>query len=151
MIADIVAEDREGRPILLVELEARSAGEDAVRRLLDDLAASPESVAFGMLVDPEWIRTYRRGETSPVSEFDAIETLRHYSPGYGAELIREKHPRLLKIHLSTLVEVWLRDLAHHWKSGEPPRREEFGRIGLLPLLKDSSVDVEVRLIGHAVH
>lgn len=150
MIADIIAADRDGQPILLVELKARPAGEDAVLRFLSDLAAAPEPVSFGMLVDPERIQVYRRGETSPVSEFDAIETLRHYSPGYGTELIRDKHPRLLKIHLSTLVEGWLRDLAYHWKSGEAPRRDELGRIGLLPLLKNSSVDVEVRLIGHAV-
>ena len=150
MIADIIAEDREGRPILLVEVKSAPADEDAVRQLFTYLSAAPDTVAFGMLVDPEMIRVYRRGEISPVSEFDTIETLRHYSPGYGAELIRDKHPRLLEIHVSTLAEGWLRDLAYHWKVGEVPRRAELDRIGLLPALKNSSVRVEVPLIGHAL-
>jgi hypothetical protein len=150
MIADIMAEDREGRPVFLVEVKAKPTGDAAVRQLLTYLTAAPETVAFGMLVDPQTIRVYRRGESSPTSEFSTIEVLKRYSPGYGAELIRDKHPRLLEIHIATLVEVWLRDLAHQWKSGEVPRRDELERIGVLPLLEGSSIDVEVPLIGHAL-
>jgi hypothetical protein len=149
MIADIVALDREDRPVLLVKVDL-IPDEDPIRQLLSQLSTAPETVAFGMFVDPWTIQVYRRGEAVPALKFDTIETLRHYSPGYGAELIRDKHPRLLEIHVSTLAEGWLRDLAYHWKVGEVPRRAELDRIGLLPSLKNSSVRVEVPLIGHAL-
>lgn len=150
MIADIIAEDRDGHPILLVEVKADEVTERVVHGFLGAMVAAPESIAFGMLVDPETIRVYRRGNPSPILRLDAIEVLRHYSPAYGAELIRDKPPRLLGIHVATLVEAWLRDLSHRWKSDEVPRSDELERIGLLPLLRDSSIGVEVPLIGHAV-
>jgi hypothetical protein len=38
-------------------------------------------------------------------------------------------------YLLTLVEAWLRDLAYHWKSEDPPGSEELGRAGLLEKLE----------------
>jgi len=38
-------------------------------------------------------------------------------------------------YLLTLVEAWLRDLAYHWKSEDPPGSEELGKAGLIEKLE----------------
>jgi hypothetical protein len=149
MIADIVAVDREDRPVLMAEVDV-APREGAVSRFLAELSAAPETVAFGMFVDPWTIRIYRRGEDEPAAEFDAVETLRHYSPDYGPGVIRETHPKFLGGRIATLAESWLRDVAFPFFPGVPPRLEELGRVGLLPLLKNTSIDVEVPLVGYAL-
>jgi hypothetical protein len=53
-------------------------------------------------------------------------------PPYDPEFPRE---RVFESYLLTLVEAWLRDLAYHWKSENPPGSEELGRAGLLEKLE----------------
>jgi hypothetical protein len=43
--------------------------------------------------------------------------------------------RVFESYLLTLVEAWLRDLAYHWNSEDPPGSEELGRAGLLEKLE----------------
>ena len=151
MIADIIAEDREGRPVLLVEVKTGPITEDRLRWFLDDLAEAPETITFGMLVDPGLIRLYRRGNPTPIREFDAIEVLRHYSPDYAGEATRSGHKRILELHIRTLIGAWLRDLAYRWKeTGQPPMMEELEEVGLLDSLKDGTTTDEVAIDGHSL-
>lgn len=148
MIADIVAEDREGRPVLLVEVKTGPITGERLQWFLDDLTEAPETIAFGMLVDPGTIRLYRRGAALPTREFDAIGVLRHYSPEYAGEATRSGHKRILEIHIRTLVGAWLRDLAFRWKPGQPPMMEELEEVGLLDLIKDGTTTDEVAVAGN---
>jgi hypothetical protein len=150
MTADIVAEDRDGRPVLLVEVKGDPPSDEAVSWFLDILARVPESIAFGMIVDPGTIRVFRRNESTPVAKLDAIGILRHYSPDYDGERTRHGHKRLLEIHIGTLVEAWLRDLAFRWKGGEAPGLDEMERIGLRALIEDGSTDSEVAIGGNSL-
>ena len=150
MIADIIAEDREGRPILLVEVKSKPITEEVSSWFLGDLAESPETIAFGMLVDPGTIRLYRRGVPAPIRQFDAIQTLRHYSPSYAGEATQAGHKRVLEIHIRTLVGAWLRDLAYRWKSGQPPMMDEVEEVGLLDLIQDGTTTDEVAIGGPAL-
>ena len=43
------------------------------------------------------------------------------------------HPSLSE--LETLVEAWLRDLAYHWNSPEPPGETALAEVGLLERLE----------------
>jgi hypothetical protein len=149
MIADIVAEDREGRPVLLVEVKSKPITDEVSGWFLGDLAESPETIAFGMLVDPGTIRLYRRGESSPIRQFDAIQILRHYSPSYAGGATEAGHKRVLEIHIRTLVGAWLRDLAYRWKSGQPPMMGEVEEAGLLDLIRDGTTTDEVAIGGPA--
>ena len=150
MIADIVAEDREGRPVLFVEVKSKPISEESEGWFLDDLAETPGTIAFGMLVDPGTIRLYRRGEASPIRTFDAIEVLRHYSPNYAGAATRAGHVTILEGHIRTLVGAWLRDLAYRWKPGQPPMMKEVEEVGLLDLIKDGTTADEVALGGSAL-
>jgi hypothetical protein len=146
MIADIIAEDREGRPVLLVEVKSKPITDEVAGWFLDDLAEAPETIAFGMLVDPATIQLYRRGEPSPIRQFNAIEILRHYSPGYAGEETRSGHRLVLENHIRTLVGAWLRDQAYRWKPGQPPMMKDLEEAGL----KDGTTTDEVAIEGPAL-
>jgi hypothetical protein len=150
MKADIVAYDSERRPILIAEVKSVPPSDRAISSFLDALGGAPESIAFGMVVDPETIRVFRRNESTPVATLDAIGVLRHYSPDYDGERTRHGHKRLLEIHIGTLVEAWLRDLAYRWKGGEAPGLDEMERVGLRALIEDGSTDGEVAIGGNSL-
>jgi hypothetical protein len=150
MKADIIAEDRDGRPVLLVEVKGDPRSDEAVSWFLDILAGAPESIVFGMIVDPDTIRVFRRNESTPVAKLDAIGVLRHYSPDYDGEWTPYGHKRLFEIHIRTLVEAWLRDLAFRWKGGEAPGLDEMERVGLRALIEDGSTDIEVAIGGNSL-
>jgi hypothetical protein len=150
MKADIIAEDRDGRPVLLVEVKGDTPSDAAVSRFLDILTETPESIAFGMLVDPKTIRVYRRGERFPVAEFDAVEILRYYFPEYTGEPAPYGHRLLFKFHVRTLTGSWLSDLAYRWKTGQPPMLQELEAIGLLSLIDVVTTEHEVPIGGHSL-
>lgn len=141
MIADIIAEDRDGRPVLLVAVRTEPASEAVGIRFLDVLSRAPRTTEFGMLVDPESIRVVRRHDRGEArdgipsaAEFDTPEVLGHYSSDFFAEA-PQGSKRVFHVIMTQLVEVWLWDLAIPWKPGEPPKKAELAAIGLLPLIE----------------
>ena len=61
-------------------------------------------------------------------KLDTRQVLQHYDLEFPGK-------RVFESYLLTLVEAWLRDLAYHWKSENPPGSEELGRAGLLERLE----------------
>jgi hypothetical protein len=130
---DITVEDREGRPVLIAEVKAQGIAEDALHELLRVLDSAPDTVLFGMIVDPEVIRIFRRDFESPggVLELDTTAILSHYSDDYPEAKARPGYMFIFHGYMTTLTTAWLKDLAYRWKGGDPPGIEELARVGLL--------------------
>jgi hypothetical protein len=150
--ADMVVEDHDGRPVLLTEV--RSTGTDphkAASQLTEYLQGLGLPIPYAMMVDPEHIQVFVwDGDhlTGPVLSIEAAPILRYYS-GYYEEFLARG---IRKGFLLTLVRAWLRDLDYQWKtkSAKVPGSDGLAEIGLLPLLKDSTIREEVRTRGHPV-
>jgi hypothetical protein len=144
---DLVAVDREGKSVVLVEVKTTPAPERAAAdELIAYLKALPQAVPFAMLVDRDHIRLFRWDGTSlsPASTLRTADVLRRYDPDFGKG-------RIFESYLATLVEGWLRDLAYHWKSERAPAAEELDAIGLLPKLEGGGTRSEVELSGGHLH
>ena len=153
MRADLIARDRDGCPVLLVEVKARPADENALRQLLAYLDACSEGstsqdILYGMLVDPESIVVFprsddlshpRRGLFGPYS---TIEVLRHYDADFAGPEGRRGSQRGFEIYLKGLIEGWLQDLMTPWKEGEPPLKKELAEAGLLKRLEEGTIAEE---------
>ena len=102
---DIRAEDREGRPVLIVKVRYDEALAEDFWEILGQLDAAVESVRFGMLVDPETIRIFRRDLEHPksVSELDTAEVLAHYSTRYADSKQRRGFRPIFRIYLTGLM------------------------------------------------
>ena len=141
MIADIIAEDAQGRPVLVIEVSGRALGPDAADRVLSYMETSGPPLPFGMVADPKTIRVLRYDCDEPVGfrvVLDTATILGHYDPEFASK-------QIFANYLGTLVEAWLRDLAFHWKSEMPPGSKELAGIGLLPKIQGGDTRREVRL------
>jgi hypothetical protein len=151
---DFVARDRDGRVILFVEVKARKdrevpASEAQWVRSAEETGTLPP---FFMRVDLENVAIYRRDERPVVIEveedrsvaFHPLTLITHLKTAavlghYDAEFGRKS---IYTFYLGTLVEVWLDDLAYHWKSETPPGSDRLATIGLLPRLEGGSTEAE---------
>jgi|SRR5208337_5008871 hypothetical protein len=127
---DAAVVDRENHTVALVEVKAHPV-ERWATILPRQLAKFAERVAFVLTIDPNCIQLYRSGGESlgePIVRLDTRQVLQHYDPEFPRE-------RVFESYLLTLVEAWLRDLAYHWKSEDPPGSEELGKAGLLEKLE----------------
>ena len=127
---DAAVVDRENYTVALVEVKAHPV-ERWATILPRQLAKFAERVAFVLTIDPNCIQLYRSGGESlgePIVRLDTRQVLQHYDPEFPRE-------RVFESYLLTLVEAWLRDLAYHWKSEDPPGSEELRKAGLLEKLE----------------
>jgi hypothetical protein len=144
---DIVVSDSSDRAVLYVIVKGGPAGPDRVDQLLDYLRSSQPEVPFGMLVDPEKIVVLRsdiEDPARPTCELKTADVLSLYEPEYRTK-------RIFFNYLQTLIEVWLRDLALHWKTESPPGSEELRRIGLVRRLEGDSVTFEAKFYGDPLY
>ena len=126
---DAAVVDRENHAVVLVQVNTHPV-ETWATILPKQLAKFAERVAFVLTIDPNCIHLYRPGQQNlgePIVRLDTQQVLQHYDPEFPRK-------RVFESYLLTLVEAWLRDLAYHWKSEEPPGFEELGRAGLLEKL-----------------
>lgn len=144
---DLVAEDRDGRPVLIVEVKSAPIRDESEGWFLSTFEGAPPTVRFGMLVDFAFIRIYRRGESAPTARFDTGEVLRHYSPTYSEREYPHGHVRILELHIRTLLDAWLQDLIYHWKSAQPPKIDDIATMGLLGMIEGGTTSEEVMLDG----
>lgn len=147
MKADILALDPDGQPVLVVEVKDRILEEDTVSQLLAYMESQGPPIPYGMVVDLEKICVVKYDCDNPIGHshvFDAEEILTHYDPDFAKK-------RIFHQYLSTLVETWLRDLAYHWKSENPPGAEPLAAIGLLPRIEGGKTQSEVTLGVNALH
>jgi hypothetical protein len=141
MIADIIAQDADGREVLIVEVTTLRWSPEVVSQTLERIAEAFPSVPFGMIVDPDWIRVIAfdgAGRPEERLRLNTGDILRHYEPQFGTF-------RVFADYLRTLTEGWLRDLAYRWKSQNPPGSQEMASVGLLPLLGGGTTRSEVPL------
>jgi hypothetical protein len=130
---DAAIVDRENHPVAVVEVKARPIEKWAniITRLL---AKFPERVPFVLTIDPNYIQVYRPAGQNlgePIVKLDTPQVLQHYDPHFSTK-------RVFESYLVTLAEAWLRDLAYHWKSENPPASEELREAGLLEKLEGGS-------------
>ncbi len=125
---DAVVLDRDNLPVALVEVKARPPGNDWTVFLHSALSRNPfPSAEFLLAIDLVYIHLYRLTEkelSGPVVRLDTPKVLSHYDPDFTGK-------RIFGQYLLTLVEAWLRDLAYHWKSLNPPGSEELKAAGIL--------------------
>jgi hypothetical protein len=130
---DAAVVDRENHTVALVEVKAHPV-EKWATILPRQLAKFAERVAFVLAIDPNFIQLYRSGGENlgePIVRLETRQVLQHYDPEFPRE-------RVFEPYLLTLVEAWLRDLAYHWKSEDPPGSEELGKAGLLDKLEEGN-------------
>jgi hypothetical protein len=127
---DAVVVDRDNHAIILVEAAAHPA-EKSVPLPPRQPTSLTEPVEFVLNVDPSSIYLYRLEGArlqEPILRLDTRQILQFYDPEFSSK-------RVFESYLLTLVEAWLRDLAYHWKSENPPGSAELERIGLLERLQ----------------
>lgn len=153
MIADIIAEDRDGNPILMVEIKAAvSSREDFLTFLGCFLDVVPR-LEYAMFVDLEQIRLVKAGfenPETPLVTLNSLEVLRFYAPDFEGKNSRYGSRRIFRDYVGTLVEAWLRDLAYHWKSEAPPGTEELSGTGLLERLEGGMTKSDVKVAVNTI-
>ncbi len=149
---DIIAQDKNGKTILLVEvkarrLEGRQHRDWFIEKVKSYRQAANTDIPFAMLVDFEDMQIFRCDApnwSEPVSYIKTAAVLSHYEPRYGKI-------RIFHHYLEGLVEAWLSDLAYHWKSQTPPASEQLAEIGLLQQLEDGTTYSGIALSGETVY
>ena len=124
---DAAVVDRENHAVALIQVKAHPVGDRWMTILPRQVARFGERVAFVLTIDPNNIALYRaeaENLVEPIVKLDTRQVLQHYDPEYPKK-------RVFESYLLTLVEAWLRDLAYHWKSDNPPGAEELRETGLL--------------------
>ena len=131
---DAAVVDRENHAVALIQVKAHPVGDRWMAILPRQLARFGERVAFVLAIDPNSIALYRpEGEklVGPIVKLDTRQVLQHYDPEFPRK-------RVFEYYLLTLVEAWLRDLAYHWKSADPPGSEELRDAGLLEKVEEGT-------------
>ncbi|MEP0751126.1 type I restriction enzyme HsdR N-terminal domain-containing protein [Trichocoleus sp. Lan] len=140
---DIIACNREGQTVLVVEVKATQlkdskAKQWAIEKLKSYLQAANTKIPFAMLADLKNIEIFQwdgANLSESVSVLKTVTVLNHYDPEFSSK-------RIFWNYLKTLIEAWLRDLAYHWKLENPPASEELAGIGLLQVLEDGDTYAE---------
>ena len=140
MKADLIVVDRDWRSFGLVEAKGKVADAEQVeqwRRRLDQARAS---LVFGILVDPETIRVFKReqGTFAPVADLKTRQVFGHYTPEFAGTETRYARNPSFGDYIEGLAGGWLRDLANHWKSLNPPGTEELSGTGFLERIQGGS-------------
>jgi hypothetical protein len=128
---DAAVVDRENHAVALIEVKAQPVGDQWMTILSGQVAKVGKEVDFVLAIDPKDILLYRWAEgalTGPIVHLDTAHVLQQYDQDFPDR-------RVFESYLLTLVEAWLRDLAYHWKSENPPGAEELQRAGLLGRLE----------------
>lgn len=119
--------DRENHAVALIQVNADPVGANGETLVRGQLERVADPVDFVLTLDPARIHLYRvdgGNLGSPIVRLETPRILQHYDPEFPKL-------RVFESYLLTLVEAWLRDLAYHWKSENPPGAEELRRAGLL--------------------
>lgn len=127
---DVAFIDRENNILALIEAKVHPV-KNWEAMLAKQLAQFAERVAFILTIDPNGIRLYSpAGENlgEPIVRLDTQKVLQHYDPEFPSK-------RVFEPYLLTLVEAWLRDLAYHWKSDNPPGADDLEKAGMLERLE----------------
>jgi hypothetical protein len=140
--ADIVARDKNGNPVLLVDIKTSTKDPQINTKITDLLAQAHGNIPFGMLADIEKISIFKWGTEhwlEPICVLTTADALSNYEPEF-----RKK--RIFYDYFVSLMEAWLSDLAYQWQSSHPPFLEEIKKIGLLEKLDHGINEQEVDVV-----
>jgi hypothetical protein len=85
-----------------------------LRYLAGYAEAMNATLSFSLLADPETIRFYSVTDAGrEIATLSTRAVLRTYDANFDNHFIYETY-------LTTLLQAWLDDIAHHWKSADPP-------------------------------
>jgi hypothetical protein len=140
-LVDLVALDRDDRPVLIVGAEERKAEPIILASYREVLKSIRRDIPFAMLADAETMTIYRKDRTrslEPVATIPTRDILSFYDPNFG------QWP-LFKDYIVGRIDAWLRDFMRHWKSPIPPASETMEALGLAGRLERGWLKREVRL------
>ena len=139
LTADVMAFDKAGRPILLVEIKTGHARIESVKeQLIRYLLAAHTVIPYAMLVTSRQIHVFKwDGQHLSHSAFqlDTSSVLSVYDAEYS-----EKDG--FDYYVAALIEAWLRDVAYHWKSENPPGYSVLEKIGIAQELAGGTTRTE---------
>lgn len=136
-LSDITAWDKNGNKLLVSKVRARDIVEDITAKIENILKFEYEHnrviIPYAMTATREEIKIFQwDGETlENVYTFPTHEVLSEYDLEFSKK-------RIFEYYLETLVEGWLRDLAYHWKTENPPKLQELQHIGFVENLADAA-------------
>ena len=140
-LVDLVALDRDDRPVLIVAAEGREAEPIILAAYLETLGAIRRDIPFAILADPERLTIYRKHGTrsvEPVATIPTAEILAFYDPSYSRGWASGDY-------IAGMIDAWLADFMRHWKSPTPPATEIMGSLGLAARLEGGWSKRRVRL------
>jgi hypothetical protein len=138
---EIVILDSDELIVLLAQAQVRTDKQGDTSEVISWLKAGNGAIPFVMFIDLEKIQIFKWDSpnfSEPVCVLNTAEVL---SP-YGLKLPDQW---ISAYYLGGKTESWLRDLCHHWQLEKPPAEEQIAAIGLLPLLKDGTIQPEVEI------
>lgn len=138
---EIVILDSDELIILLGKTEVRPEKQGDTTEVIYWLKAGNGAIPFVMFIDLETIQIFKWDNSNLSEPVCVLNTLEVLSP-YGLEL---PDKWISRHFLGTLAQSWLNDLGYYWKFDKPPAAEPIAAIGLLPLLKDGTVEPEVEI------
>ena len=147
ILADVLAFDRDGRPVVFVDVKGMTPVPESALQLLETLRSNIPPIPFGILADPERLQFFQMGGSTldPVFVLATRELTRAYGPS-GAD---DTPP--YETYLKGLIDVWLTDLDFHWKHAVPPANEEMKSLGIVALLAGGTIEREVHLASARVY
>ena len=140
-LADVVAFDRDNKPIVIVAAEERLIYPESLASYREVLLAIRRNIPFAIIAFTEEMTIYRKHRNrslDPVATIPTREIIRFYSPDFAdrpvsAEFIARK------------IDDWLRDFMGHWKSPTPPFSRTMESLGLAARLEGGWSKERVRL------
>ena len=140
-LLDLVALDREGKPVLMVGAEGQEADPIILASYLEVFGAIRRDIPFAVLASPKNLILYRKDPSrafEAIAEIPTRKILEFYSSNFEDGLT-------FKEFLVGMIDAWLRDLMGHWKSPTPPASETMKALGLADRLEGGSLKRRVRL------
>ena len=152
MFADIIVDDRNGKPVAIVEMRITTIPRDDLDEDPRPLAETLDpSITYSFVVDLATIHLFKRNANDetfvPIVELNTKEVLGHYAPEFAGTESRYVNTPIFQDFVETLVEGWLRDLAYHWKSVDPPGSKALEHTGLLERIADGMTRTTERAAG----
>ena len=117
-LVDLVALDRDDRPVLIVGAEEKPANPIILAAYREVLKAIRRDIPFAMLANAQELTIYRKDRTRSLEVIATIPTrdiLSFYDPNF-------RDGPMFKSYIVGRIDAWLRDLMRHWKSRRRPPR-----------------------------
>jgi len=140
-LADVVAFDRDDKPVVVVAADERPIYPQSTAFNLEVLQAIRKDIPFAILAYADEMTIYRKHGTrslEPVTTIPTREIIRFYAPIF-------EDRRVSSDFIARMIDAWLRDFMRHWKSPTPPFTERMTSLGLVARLENGWSKARVRL------